>query len=204
MYASVSIAPRQCCSCENFCRNSESGLQFNLSRVLGPRLQRTAEIFFAPQSRVRAVARIMGKGGIHEKKHLFVGTCAACVGWLRQRTDDSDNHDNYPGSDHNRPSPRGGGGQDSAGSSCGNPNRGTRARICLDEGLLAMGRIGLCVGARDLGGAPQAGRGVGGKPLGPSPRRLGVDRGSLAVIVNRINTNDGRVLPEGVFKSFVV
>ena len=58
-----------------------------------------------------------------------------------------------------------------------------------------MDRIRLCVGARDLGGAAQADRGVGGKPLGASPRRLGVDRGSLAVVVNRVNTNDGRLLP---------
>ncbi len=36
---------------------------------------------------------------------------------------------------------------------------------------------------------------LGGKPLGASPRRLGVDRGSLAVVVNRVNTNDGRLLP---------
>src|SRR6266566_8185857 len=147
------------------------------------------------QSRVGAVTRIIGKGGIHEKKHLFVGTCAACVGWLRQRTGDSNNHDNYTGSDHNRPSPRGGGGQDSAGSSRGGPNRGARDRIYLDEGLLAVDRIRLCVGARDLGGAAQADRGVGGKPLGASPWRLGVDSGSLAVVVNRANTNDGRLLP---------
>ena len=135
------------------------------------------------------------KGGIHEKKHLFVGACGACVGWLRQRTSNSNNHDNYTGSDHNRPSPRGSGGQDSAGSSRGNPNRGARARIYLDEGLLAVDRIRLCVGARDLGGAAQADRGVGGKPLGASPWRLGVDSGSLAVVVNRANTNDGRLLP---------
>jgi hypothetical protein len=140
------------------------------------------------------------KGGRHEKKHLFVGACAACVGWLWQRTDESNNHDNYPGSDHNRPSPRGGGGQDSASSSRGGSNRGAWARIYMDEGLLAMDRNRLCVGARDLGGAAQADRGMGGKPLGASPRWLGVARGSLAVVVNRVTTNVGRLLPEGVFK----
>jgi hypothetical protein len=52
---------------------------------------------------------------IYEKRYLFVGAGAACIGWLRRT--DSDNDDNYSGSDNNRSGPGGGSDQDSASPS---------------------------------------------------------------------------------------
>ena len=70
----------------------------------------------------------------------------------------------------------------------------------MDERLLEVDWNHLRLGGGDLGNPPKTSRGVGGRPLGASPRRLGVDRGSLAVVVKRVNTDDGRLLLEGVFK----
>ena len=66
-------------------------------------------------------------------------------------------------------------------SSRRNPDGGARTRIRLDNRLLAMDRSRLRLGTWNVGRPPKASRTLGGRPLGASSRRLGLDCWPLAV-----------------------
>ena len=66
-------------------------------------------------------------------------------------------------------------------SSSRNADRGARTRIRLDNRLLAMDRSRLRLGTWNVDRPPKASRSLGGRPLGASSRRLGLDCWPLAV-----------------------
>lgn len=56
----------------------------------------------------------------------------------------------------------------------------------MEPRLLAMDGDQLCLGVRQLGCTTESNSSMGGRPLVATPRRLGLDRGPLAVIRRQI------------------
>ena len=106
---------------------------------------------------------------------------------LHGRTNDGDDDNDYARSDNDGANSRGSGDETSAASPRRNADGGAGARIRLDDRLLAMDGNRLCLGAGQLDRSAEASRSLGGGPLGPSARRLGLDCRPLAVRSRPIN-----------------
>jgi hypothetical protein len=112
---------------------------------------------------------------------LLVFAALALVSCVEETNDGDDDHDDTR-SDNDRSCHQRG--LSNPGSACGSRRdraRLARTAICLDTWLLALDRDQLCMGIRKLGLAAAASRCLGAGPLGEQSRRLGLDRGSLAV-----------------------
>ena len=105
-----------------------------------------------------------------------------CIDQLRWGTNDGDDHNHHARSNNDESSHARGLGN--SGSACGSGRdaaRLARPGIYMDNRLLALDRNAVRVGPRHVDRASEAGVCLGGRPLDPSSRWLGVDRRPLAV-----------------------
>ena len=120
-------------------------------------------------------------GGKHENEVLLIHAYAYGFSRLRGRTNPGHDDNHHAGGDHDGASAGSRSYPCAAATSCGSPDRGTWARILLDERLLAMDWNNLRVGTRQLGSPPKTSRPLGGRALGASLRRICMGPGALAV-----------------------
>jgi hypothetical protein len=119
-------------------------------------------------------------GGKDENEILLIYSDGCRCSRLRDRADHGDDDNHHAGGDHGAGT-RSCSHSSAAAGSRGNSDGGTRTGLRLDNGLLAMDRHDLRVGARHVVGPPAARRSLDRRPLGASLQRLGVGPRSLAI-----------------------
>src|ERR1700736_4219564 len=125
----------------------------------------------------------------YEAKHSYLIYRRANAGELRCRTTRTgdDYKDNYNRGRYDRAHgrtgyPRSSGYPSSSGCPSGRKDYISRDKLCLDNGILALDRLSLCLGSRQLDRPAAAGCGMGRGPLDKNIQRMGFRARPLAII----------------------